>query len=407
MYVSLYGAIGGVALGAFIIWLLDVAFPVSAFCSLVALWMATGDARSTMWHTPQRAFANALGVAGTSVFVAASIWVFHVDRLWVDSGTAGVECGGPLPLGAIAAVSALLLGPMLAERFARAYERPLRFALRPLLVLLAIVVVRLAVLGLVRGASLPTTQHPFEHLPVVGEYRVTDEGAQSVAGASLSFQCVAMDRGESARNCSAWMHPVSGVPRRATSDDSFPTVVLGSSVRVLRDRRRDLWIVRAPMLHGPPQPIAAFRGPTFTRVDLSLSDFPGDFAPPRGWPIAALFGVALAAWFVFRARLVERQPTGPLVDAKLTADRTLHLADGTSFAAAPDTALPACSVVIAAPTAAPYRDRAPLPVLRAGTLGQWNDALREERDVRHALAFSTLALLGTPLVMAACMRLLW
>ena len=103
----------------------------------------------------------------------------------------------------------------------------------------------------------------------------------------------------------------------------------------------------------------------------------------------------------------ERQPTGPLTDAMLSADRTLHRADGPAFAATPDTTTPVGAVVLAVPAAAPYRDRAPLPVLRAGTLAQWNDALRHERDVRHALAFSTLVLLGTPMLMAAWLRLLW
>ena len=153
---------------------------------------------------------------------------------------------------------------------------------------------------------------------------------------------------------------------------------------------------------------AAFRGPSLQRVNLSVRDFPGEFAPPLGWPIAALLGVVIAAWFVRRARCVDAMPPGPLADATLGADGALLLADGSTRAVGGGAA-PVGPVVVAAATGAtaPYRDSAPIDIVRVGTLAQWNDALRDERDVRYALGFSTLVLLGTPMAIAAGLRLLW
>ena len=187
-----------------------------------------------------------------------------------------------------------------------------------------------------------------------------------------------------------------------------PTVRNGTHLQVLRDQRHDLWIIQTPALHDRPHPIAAFRGPSLQRVNLSVRDFPGEFAPPLGWPIAALLGVVIAAWFVRRARFVDAMPPGPLADATLGADGALLLADGSTRAVGGGAA-PVGPVVVAAATGAtaPYRDSAPIDIVRVGTLAQRNDALRDERDVRYALGFSTLVLLGTPMAIAAGLRLLW
>jgi hypothetical protein len=65
-------------------------------------------------------------------------------------------------------------------------------------------------------------------------------------------------------------------------------------------------------------------------------------------------------------------------------------------------------MVVAAPSpVAPYRDGATAVVLRVGTVAAWRDAIVQERDVRAALACSTLVLLGTPMVIAARVHLLW
>ena len=84
----------------------------------------------------------------------------------------------------------------------------------------------------------------------------------------------------------------------------------------------------------------------------------------------------------------------------------LHLPDGSTLRAPAGVV---GAVVIAAPPAspAPYRDAAPPAVLRAGTVARWRSDLRDDADVRAALAVSTLVLLGTPLAVAAELRLLW
>ncbi len=398
------GLLVGLTVGAMFDQAADVAFPTSAACSIAALWMAAVQARMVLRCDPLRAFDAAMGAAGASPFVAVGVWIVHGEPRWVDSAQ-GEICGGVVPPGPAFALAVLVFGVLFAERFARI----LRVAVRPLLGVLVVVVTVLSVLGLVRGARLPTTQHPLDGLPVLGEFRVAEGANHPVGDVFLSFQCAAIERGATESGCSVWLRPTPERREAASPATSLRRVALGSTVQVLRDRRHDLWIVRTPALHFPPEHVAAFRGPALTRVDLSLRDFPGEFAPPPGWSVAGLLGVVLAGWVIFRARLAEPLPPGRLVDAMLWGDSTMRFADGGVLPAPPSHAGYVGMVVVALPPTegAPYRQGPSPSVVRPGTLVQWADAFRGARDVRCALALSALVLFGTPLGMAAVLRLLW
>jgi len=383
---------------------LGAAFPLSAACSLAVLWMALRQTRSTLPQDPRRALEVALGVAGAAPFIAFGVWLAHGEPRWVDA-SGGSICGPIVPPGPTFALILLVCGVMLAAQCASF----LRVAVRPLLGVLVVAVTALSVLGLVRGARFPTTENPLETLPVVGTFRVAEGASHPVAGAFLSFPCAAVEPGTTERDCTVWLRPTSAPSADASIATRLHKVVEGSTVQVLRDRRHDLWIVRKPVLHHAPEYVAAFRGPTLTRVSLSLSDFPGEFAPPPGWSVFGLLGVVLALWLAVRVPLVALLPPGRLVDAALRGDGTMRLADGSVLPAPPHLTTYVGTLVLAhsPPDAAPYRECPSPSVLGAGTLAQWADALRAAGDVRCALALSTLVLLGTPLAMAAVLRLLW
>lgn len=397
-----------------------VALPLSAVCSLAVLWTTAWRTQAVLPANPDRAFAVALGASGASVFVTAWLWILHGAPIWVEALGDLVECGGPIPLGPVAAVAALPWGIALAETFASELPRLHPYLARVVVAALAIAIAALSVVGLRRSVSHPTPGDHFARLPIVATLRAPSAAGlvetHPVGPMTLTVGCPPSE--ESVR-CYVFLRrgsqgtlPANWPLRREMQSDvrNLTSVERGATLQVLRHARRDLWIVQTPELHGSPRAIAAFRGAGLERVDLSLRDFPGDYAPPSGWPIAALLGVALAAWWMRRARLVAPPPAGPLADATLGNDGTLHLSGGTVLTTPPIVAavFPAGPVVIAAPTTgSAYRDGGTATVVRAGTLAGWEALVRDERDVRHALAFSTLVLLGTPMVFAAFVRLLW
>lgn len=398
-----------------------VAFPVSAVCSLAVLWVTAHRVRRAFPVDSRHAFTLAVGASGVTVFIATWVHVIHVRPAWVESTFSWRDRGEPpawLVAPATVSMIALPLPIAVTESLATSLYRPLRRSVRVLLPVLAVALGVLSVVGVVRSASRSTPRSPVEGLPVVAtlhaprvvgvERHMIGPNTLTVACAErYSLQChVLLQPGIEEALPPGWPTDFRQLPYGAHQESS---VSKGATLEVLRDQRHDLWIVLWTVQRPFPNrhPVAAFRGPTLQRVNLGLRDFPGEFAPPIGWPIAALLGVALAAWFVRRARYVDAMPSGPLADATLGVDGTLLLADGSTHAAVGSA--PAGPVVVAAATAAtaPYRDGAPVDIVRVGTLAQWNDALRDERDVRYALAFSTLVLLGTPMAIAAGLRLLW
>ncbi|MDO9017594.1 MAG: hypothetical protein Q8S73_45090 [Deltaproteobacteria bacterium] len=422
--VAFGAAVAGSIAAAFLNPWAGVAIPVSALCSFAVLWSTTTRVRSELATDPRRALASALGASAAVLFVGTWIVVFHLSPRWVESTYLSRDHSEPpaaLMLPSIVSMLGLPLLIALIEAAAFRLHRPLRVAVRGLVAPLAVAVAALAVAGLARGACRPTPRSPVDLMPIVATLRTPAAAGVTerhpLGPLTLSVTCV---QSYSVR-CHVMLQrdPVASLPvgwpfgereiRIGTREES--TAAADATLRVRHDTRHDLWIVEAGLQADRPlafhaHPIAAFRGYDLDRVNLDVRDFPGDFSPPPGWSIAALLGVALAGWFVRRARLVAPLPDVPLLDA-LAIDGTLHLPDGTTLAASTATPARFGSMVVAAPPAGPYRDATPASVLRIGTIAQWREALDHDGDVRSALAFSTLLLLGTPMLLAAYLRLLW
>lgn len=396
-----------------------LALPLSALCSLAVLWTTARRVRVTFPSDPRRALVLALGASSVTVFLAVWLHVVHVRQPWVESTFSPRDRREPsawLLLPATASMLCLPLAIAVVEGVVTSLLRPIRPVVRALVPLLAVAVTALSFAGLARAWTRPAPRSPVAGLPVVATFTAPEAAGVTehhpVGGLTMTVACVqsygvrchVLLRRDEASLPRDW--PVD-VRRRPFDLREESYARPGASLRVLRDERHDLWVVQSPSNYRHDN-IAAFRGPSLARVNLGLRDFPGEFAPFVGWPVAALLGVALAVWFIRRARFVDPLPPGPLADATLRADGTLLLADGSTRPALRSAAMPVGPVVVAASHApAPYRDNTPVAVVRAGTLARWTDALRDERDVRHALAFSTLVLLGTPMFFAAWLRLLW
>ncbi|MDB4931146.1 MAG: hypothetical protein JWM10_3630 [Myxococcaceae bacterium] len=407
--ITLAAAVLGVCLADTVAVAVGVALPASALCSLAALWASARRAKAALRLDPGAAFVHALVTSSIAIFVAFGIVLVHAYPTWVHRARYDED---RLVFGEIFVVPLLLMVVLplavgVAEALIARSQHRLRAVVRVSVGPLAALVTALAVVGGVRHLARPEPTRSFDRFPVVAtvdhagsEESTTDHpvGDLTLTVACVSYQCPVI-----LRRSSQGAPPVAWSPRPG----QYPSVRPGDPLRVRRDARHDLWIVQSPRDARYSRPIAAFRGPALARVDLSLTDFSGDFAPPLGWSVAALLGVALAAWFVRRARSVEAPPPG-LADATLGPDGVLHLADGTTLSTTSHESFSPGPVVVDAPPlgGASYRDRATARIVRAGTLARWTASLRDERDVRLALAFSTLVLLGTPMMMAAYLRLL-
>jgi hypothetical protein len=416
--------VGGIV-AAFMYGSAGVAVPVSAVCSLAVLWSTTTRVRSALAVDHRRAFALALGASATLFFLCAWIVPIHLRPAWVESTYLPRDHREPPAWPMIPATLSMLGLPLLValtEFGAARLHRPLRVAVRALVAPLAVAVTALAVVGLSRCATLPAPRSPVGRIPIVATLRAPSaEGVTErhpLGTLTLAVTCVRsytvrchvlLLRDPSAALPAGW--PAAHLlPHGGTHEESGAAP--GAPLQVRHDARRDLWVVEVLLPPDRPpafrtHPIAAFRGRDLARIDLDLRAFPGEFSPPLGWPLAALLGVALAAWFTRRARFVDPLPGGALLDARAVGG-TLHLPDGTTLAAPPATPVVTGPVVVAAPPpVGPYRDAAMASVLRAGTVARWRDDVADDRDVRSALAFSTLVLLGAPLLLAALLRLLW
>lgn len=402
---------------------LGLDLPMSAACSAAALWSASRRARFFLAINPRRAFALALGASAVASFNAIWCWSWHLDPAWVDSAHVldGLNEGPPewsMP-ALLYSFTALPLLIALTEHLATRLHRPLRVAVRALLLPAAVVLAALALAGFARRASHPAPASPIDRFPVVATFRAPELGApverHSLGAVTVSLAC----RAAPPRRCSVLLHrgPSEGLiaswqrnPFQGPGD-----MDPGVPVQVRHDARRDLWVIEAlkPLhadprrRHPRPEYVAAFRGRDLARVNLDLRDFPGDFAPPLGWPVAALFGLALAAWWIRRARFVAPLPGVPLLDATFSPDGALHLPDDTVLRGPHAAAFGPVVIAAPAPSPAPYRDAVVVPVLRDGTIAQWRAAIDHDRDVRAAFALSTLVLFSAPLVVAAYLRLLW
>lgn len=402
---------------------LGLHIPMSAACSAAALWSTSRRARIFFAINPRRAFALALGASAVASFNAIWCWSWHLDPAWVDSAQVldGLDEGPPewsLP-ALLYSFTALPLLIALTEHLATRFHRPLRVAVRALLLPAAVVLAALALAGFVRRASHAAPASPIDRFPVVATFRAPGPGApaerHSLGAVTLSIGC----RVASPQQCGVLLHrgPSDGqITRWQRNPFQGPgDMAPGVPVQVRHDTRRDLWVVEAlkPLQADPrrrhprAEYVAAFRGRDLARVNLDLRDFPGDFAPPLGWPVAALLGLALAAWWIRRARFVAPLPGVPLLDATLGPDGALHLSDDTVLRGPHGAAFGPVVIAAPAPSLAPYRDAAVVPVLRDGTIAQWRAALDHDRDVRAAFALSTLVLFSAPMVVAACLRLLW
>lgn len=390
----------------------QVGFPLSAVCSLAVVVAAHRRARSTLRSDADAAFGMAAAAAGMAPFLVAGIYTGHVRPLWVESlpdvHARKLWIEG-IPMLASAGVLATVL---FAESLAAAVDRPrhrraLRGALRALSALVAVV----ALWGLGRGLVRPVLD-PLPHgLPVVAALPapnyldpIQDHPLGPVV---LTAACpamhpdahpcwVVMRRRESDPYPRGWS--VDGrLPGEATQmrESSFSS---DAALEVLRDARHDLWIVRE-LREGRRRPFAAFRGGDLARVDVRMSDYATEYAPPRGWCVAALLGVALAWWMVRRGPRIEPAPTRGAMDAMPIGDSALRLVDGTTVAAPTDVVLPTSPVVVVSVGEgdAPYRAATTVRVLAEGTLQGWRELNDAEGDLYAVLALATLVLAGTPL----------
>jgi hypothetical protein len=400
----------------------DVGFPVSALFSLAVLVVAAQRARLTLPRDPAHAFSLALGAASLAGLLFACLYAVHLGINWVQSEHIPLHHRKPgwyLVNFGLPAVMLAVVSVVVVEALARAFYRPLRTFARVAVAPLAVVVALVAAFGLVRAARLPPPVSPIAGLPDVASVRtpsvVGTVEDHPVGPVVLTIACV--NPWTTFENCHVILRRSTRValPPGWPADDHIPdgptlesSCGLNDNVSVVHDARHDLWVVLREQNIGP-HPFAAFRGPGLARVNVSLRDYPGEFAPARGWCLAALFGCALALVLARRGAWRVAGPPAHAADAMLDPAGTVHLAAGVTRSAIGDGDVVAgpCVVALADEAGTPYRDAAPVRVLRGGTLQQWRDALRAERDVGAALALSALALLGTPLVFAGWARLLW
>lgn len=400
----------------------QVGFPLSAVCSLAVIAAAHRRARSVLRADPDGAFGMAAAAAGMAPLLVAGIYTGHVHPLWVESFHR-VEGGGATTWASVAVslCAACVPGVLFAELFASASDGRLRSHLPRLLRALSALVAASALWGLARDVVRPALDpiphglrrvarlHAPNYLDPVQDHRV--------GPVVLTAACPAMRPDE--QRCYVVLRrregdpfPAGWSPGGRLPDDRgrFGLASFSSEARIelLRDERHDLWIVQERRAGHPRRPFAAFRGPDLARVDVAMRDYASEYGPPRGWCLAALGGVALAWWLVKRGPRLEQPPAHGALDATPTREGALRLADGTAVAAPTDVLLPDGPVVVSltAEGDGPYRGARGVRVLWEGTLARWREVTTAERDVYRALALSTLALSGTPMAVAAWLRLL-
>lgn len=400
----------------------QVGFPLSAVCSLAVIVAAHRRARSVLRAEPDAAFGMAMAAAGMAPLLVAGIYTGHVHPLWVESFHR-IENGGATTWAsvAVALCAACVPGVLLAEAYAAASDSQLRARLAGVLRALSLLVAAAALWGLARDVVRPVLDpiphglrpvarlHAPNYLDPVQDHHVGPVVLTAACPAMRPDEqrCyVVLRRRESDPFPADWSDggrlPAVDGRHRLSSFSSLATLEL------LRDERHDLWIVHERHAGHPCRPFAAFRGRDLARVNVAMRDYSSEYGPPRGWCLAALGGVALAWWLAKRGPRLEQPPAHGALDATPIGDGALRLADGTAVAAPTHVLLPDGPVVVAMTSEGdgPYRGAQGVRVLWEGTLAQWRAVTAAERDVYRALALSTLVLAGTPMAVAAWLRLL-
>ncbi len=249
----------------------NVAFPVSALCSIAVLWITARRARETFAVDARGAFTLAVGASAVTVFLVMGVHVFHVRPAWVESTFNWRDHNEPpawLVLPSLVSMVGLPLAIAFTESLVFELHRPLRRVIGVLLPWLAVAVGVLSVMGVARAKSHAAPRSPIDGLPVVASFQ-----APSAAGAierhplgalTLTVACVQgydvdchvlLQSDPTLPLPADWPLNVSRLryPRRQES-----SVRSDATLQVLRDQRHDLWIIQTPMLHGRPHPIAAF-----------------------------------------------------------------------------------------------------------------------------------------------------
>ncbi len=393
-------------------------FPSSATLSLIFLASTARRVGGVFPRDGRRAFVPAVGVSAMALFIAHGVYLVHLRQPLVAS-YGDLNGSSDLPRIAFHMTFAMVAQPLfivLVEWLAGMCGARLRRALHTVLLPLSVAIAALAIFGLARGTR------PLDPGAYVRTLRVVADVSEDTSTGARTFDNVPLGGVVFTRACTTGGFRQCFVMLRRSVVDPLPSrwpwdaeprpdrlyeasVAGRSRIRVLSDDRAGLWI-----LHDLERDrlFAAFRHADLVRVNVAVRDLPGAFSPPRGWCFAALFGCALALGFARRRPTAEELPAGHAVNATLDFDGNLHFADGTRLRAPEGASLPpgAVAVVLRAGDDSPYRGGDSVDEVRPGTVEEWRAARENERDVDHALAFSTLVLYGTPMAMAAWARLL-